>query len=1201
MFKKILIANRGEIACRIARTLRNLGVSPVAIYSQADRDSLHVAAVDEAFCVGPAPVKESYLNQQAILEIAKSTGAEAIHPGYGLLSENAEFAEACEAQGIRFIGPTPEQMRAFSLKHTARELAMAAGVPLLPGTGLLKDAEEANAAAEGIGYPVILKSTAGGGGIGMHICASPDELKNHFAAVQRLSASNFGSSDVFLEKYVVESRHVEVQVFGDGHGEVLVLGERDCSLQRRNQKVVEETPAPGITGAIREQLGSAATRLMKSISYRSAGTVEFLYDASAAAFYFLEVNTRLQVEHGVTEMVTGVDLVEMMVRVAAGESPRASADAITFHGHAIEARIYAEDPNRDFQPSAGLLTRVEFPDDARVDTWIESGTEVSPFYDPLLAKIMVHASSRIEALAKLRDALGKTRIDGIETNVPYLLQVIDEPKFVEGNVSTRLLNGVDFKSTTIDILSGGTMTTIQDFPGRIGYWEVGVPPSGPMDALAFRLANKLVGNPDTSAGLEMTMTGATMKFHSAATIAITGASMSPLLDGQPIAAWKAVQVEAGQTLQFGSVTGGGCRTYLAIRGGLDVPHYLGSRATFGLGRFGGHGGRSLVAGDVLRLHAEVPAGDFKILDQSVIPQYPQTWDIGVLYGPHAAPEFFTPEYLEIFLNTAWEVHFNSARTGVRLIGPKPGWTRADGGEAGLHPSNIHDNPYAIGAIDFTGDMPVILGPDGPSLGGFVCPATVVSSELWKLGQLCPGDRIRFYVVEEAEASQRLCEQEAWIQESDFSQPLLAPVLHTFKVRKNSPVLSVAGNSDDETGLVCRASGDSAVLIECGPPKLDIALRFKVHQLYTQLVSRKIPGVINITPGVRSLQLHYDNRRIPRKDILENIHQVDASLGNLDEATVPSRIVYLPLSWDDPSTREAIGKYNATVRPDAPWYPCNIDFIRRINGLDSIEDVYNTVFDASYVVLGLGDVYLGAPVATPLDPRHRLVTTKYNPARTWTPENAVGIGGAYLCIYGMEGPGGYQFVGRTLQMWNRHRVTEYFGEDTPWLLRFFDQIRFFPVSADELATIREDFPKGRYLLQIEETEFSLKNYRTFLDGASDEIEAFRKMQRSAFDAERQRWEEAGQQVIESFEEAAPEIPEAPEGALPVESNVAGSIWKVEVSEGDTVSEGDVVAVVESMKMEMSIASPLSGVVVKVVGAPGNPVKPGQPIAYIRPGE
>ncbi|MCB1096807.1 MAG: urea carboxylase [Verrucomicrobiae bacterium] len=1201
MFKKILIANRGEIACRIARTLRNLGVSPVAIYSQADRDSLHVAAADEAFCVGPAPVKESYLNQQAILEIAKSTGAEAIHPGYGLLSENAEFAEACEAQGIRFIGPTPEQMRAFSLKHTARELAMAAGVPLLPGTGLLKDAEEAIAAAEGIGYPVILKSTAGGGGIGMHICASPDELKNHFAAVQRLSASNFGSADVFLEKYVVESRHVEVQVFGDGHGEVLVLGERDCSLQRRNQKVVEETPAPGITDAIREQLGSAATRLMKSISYRSAGTVEFLYDASAAAFYFLEVNTRLQVEHGVTEMVTGVDLVEMMVRVAAGESPRASADAITFNGHAIEARIYAEDPNRDFQPSAGLLTRVEFPDDARVDTWIESGTEVSPFYDPLLAKIMVHASSRIEALAKLRDALGKTRIDGIETNVPYLLQVIDEPKFVEGNVSTRLLNGVDFKSATIDILSGGTMTTIQDYPGRIGYWEVGVPPSGPMDALAFRLANKLVGNPDTSAGLEMTMTGATMKFHSAAAIAITGASMSPLLEGKPIDTWKAVKVEAGQTLQFGSATGGGCRTYLAIRGGLDVPHYLDSRATFGLGRFGGHGGRSLVAGDVLRLHAEVPAGDFKILDQSVIPQYPQTWDIGVLYGPHAAPEFFTTEYLETFLNTAWEVHFNSARTGVRLIGPKPGWTRPDGGEAGLHPSNIHDNPYAVGTIDFTGDMPVILGPDGPSLGGFVCPATVVSSELWKLGQLRPGDRIRFYVMDEEEASQRLCGQETWIEKSDFSQPLLAPVLHTFKVRKNSPVLSVAGNSDDETGLVCRASGDSAVLIECGPPKLDIALRFKVHQLYTQLVSRKIPGVINITPGVRSLQLHYDNRRIPRKDILELIHQVDASLGNLDEATVPSRIVYLPLSWDDPSTREAIGKYHATVRPDAPWYPCNIDFIRRINGLDSIEDVYNTVFNASYVVLGLGDVYLGAPVATPLDPRHRLVTTKYNPARTWTPENAVGIGGAYLCIYGMEGPGGYQFVGRTLQMWNRHRVTEYFGEDTPWLLRFFDQIRFFPVSADELATIREDFPKGRYPLQIEETEFSLKNYRTFLDGASDEIEAFRKMQRSAFDAERQRWEEAGQQVIESFEEAAPEIPEAPEGALPVESNVAGSIWKVEVSEGDTVSEGDVVAVVESMKMEMSIASPLSGVVVKVVGAPGNPVKPGQPIAYIRPGE
>ncbi|MEJ2061280.1 MAG: biotin carboxylase N-terminal domain-containing protein, partial [Gammaproteobacteria bacterium] len=335
MFSKVLIANRGAIACRIIRTLKRMGIGSVAVYSDADRHSRHVIEADEAVYLGPAPAAESYLRQDKILEAARETGAQAIHPGYGFLSENAAFAEACEQAGIAFIGPTPQQMRDFGLKHTARELAEQNNVPLLPGSGLLDDADHALREAERIGYPVMLKSTAGGGGIGMQLCWNADELGEAFHSVERLSRSNFSQGGIFLEKYVEIARHIEVQIFGDGLGRVVALGERDCSVQRRNQKVIEETPAPGLDDALREQLYEAAVRLGRAVNYRSAGTVEYVYDVKQDAFYFLEVNTRLQVEHGVTEMVTGIDLVEWMIRVAAGEAPALGGYEFAPKGHSV--------------------------------------------------------------------------------------------------------------------------------------------------------------------------------------------------------------------------------------------------------------------------------------------------------------------------------------------------------------------------------------------------------------------------------------------------------------------------------------------------------------------------------------------------------------------------------------------------------------------------------------------------------------------------------------------------------------------------------------------------------------------------------------------------------------------------------------------------------------------------------------------------
>ena len=365
MFKKVLIANRGAIACRIQRTLKQLGIASVAVYSEADARARHVLEADEAYLLGPAPAAESYLRADRILDIARQCGAEAIHPGYGFLSENPDFADACEAAGIAFIGPTGGQMRAFGLKHTARELAQQNGVPLLPGSGLLADAGHAAAEARRIGYPVMLKSTAGGGGIGMRLIWSEDELKEAYAAVDRLARANFKEAGIYLEKYVEQARHIEVQLFGDGAGKVIALGERDCSVQRRNQKVIEETPAPGLSKAQRQRLLDVAVKLGKAVAYRSAGTVEFVYDASNGEFYFLEVNTRLQVEHGVTEEVTGVDLVAWMVRLAAGELADLNSLMIKPKGAAIQVRLYAEDPNKNFQPSAGLLTAVDFPDRAK--------------------------------------------------------------------------------------------------------------------------------------------------------------------------------------------------------------------------------------------------------------------------------------------------------------------------------------------------------------------------------------------------------------------------------------------------------------------------------------------------------------------------------------------------------------------------------------------------------------------------------------------------------------------------------------------------------------------------------------------------------------------------------------------------------------------------------------------------------------------
>jgi urea carboxylase len=1198
-FDTVLIANRGAIACRIIRTLRRMSIRSVAVFSDADQGSRHVLEADEAIRIGPGPAAESYLDPARILAAAKQTGAQAIHPGYGFLSENAAFAEACEAAGIVFIGPTPENIRAFGLKHSARAMAEENGVPLAPGSGLLADVPAALSAAAAIGYPVMLKATAGGGGIGMRVCTDAQSVRDGFAAVARLGAGNFGDAGVFLERFVPRARHVEVQIFGDGEGRVIALGERDCSLQRRNQKVIEEAPAPNLPDGVRSALIAAAVRLGEAARYRSAGTVEFLYDAERQDWFFLEVNTRLQVEHGVTEEVTGTDLVEWMVRGGAGDYAFLDAGAPAPRGWSIQARLYAEDPAADFRPSAGQLTDVSFPDDARVEGWIERGSEVSSFYDPMLAKLIVRGPDRASAAAALQRALEETRLAGIETNLAWLREVAASGDFTSGDVSTRSLEQVIYTPRTISIVSGGAATSVQDWPGRVGRWDVGVPPSGPMDARAFRLGNALLGNDADAAGLEVTATGPTLRFNTATRICLTGADFGAMLDGRTVERNVPLPVASGQTLTLGRVAGGGMRGYILIAGGLDVPAYLGSRSTFDLGAFGGHGGRLLRAGDTLHLAPHPPAvvpGRRDVAQPVLGPD----WTIRVLYGPHGAPDFFTPDDVETIASAEWRVHYNSNRTGVRLLGPKPQWARQDGGEAGLHPSNIHDNPYAIGALDFTGDMPIILGPDGPSLGGFVCPFVVIAADLWILGQLAPGDRIQFDPVSPTEADAAHAAAEADIL------GLTRPAVRSDPDADDgsAAILADLPPRGRRPRVLYRRQGDRNLLVEYGPITLDLELRLRVHAAIAALRETAPEGLVDVVPGIRSFQVHYDGDRLREGALIERLTAIEDRLGDLDNAVIPSRIVHLPLSWDDPAIHQTVERYMAVVRDDAPWCPDNIEFIRRVNGLADAEEVKRVVFDASYLVYGLGDVYLGAPVATPIDPRHRLVTTKYNPARTWTPPNVVGIGGAYMCIYGMEGPGGYQLFGRTIQVWNTHRQTDAFTNGAPWLLRFFDQIRFFPVSHDELTEWRRDFPLGRRAIRIEETEFRLADYRAFLAENEESITAFETRRNAAFAAERAEWAAKGEfDRVASLTEAPVDEAEAgvalPEGAALVEAPFGGSVWKLMKAPGDTVAAGETIAIIEAMKTEMPVESPGAGVVAALYVSERQSVAPGAPMLALVP--
>ena len=447
MIRKLVVANRGEIALRIMRACEELGIETVALHSEADEDSLHVKFAHETVCIGPAASSRSYLNIHNIISAAEVTGADAVHPGYGFLAENAHFAEVCQSHGLIFVGPDPEMIRRMGDKALARETMIAAGVPVVPGSeGIVEDEVEALQIAREIGFPVMIKASAGGGGKGMRAAMDEEEFRRNFAAASGEAESAFGRGDCYIEKLIQRPRHVEIQMIGDKHGNIVHLGERDCSIQRRHQKLIEESPSPAVDDATREKMGKAAVRAGEAVGYHSAGTVEFLFDEDGR-FYFMEMNTRIQVEHPVTEMVTGLDLLKEQIRVAAGEPLSFRQSDVKVRGHAIECRINAEDPHRDFAPMPGTITYFHAPGGPgiRVDTHVYSGYKIPPFYDSMIAKLIAYGSDREEAIGRMRRALDECVIDGVPSTLPFHVKLMQHPRFLSGNFSTHFLEEEDWR------------------------------------------------------------------------------------------------------------------------------------------------------------------------------------------------------------------------------------------------------------------------------------------------------------------------------------------------------------------------------------------------------------------------------------------------------------------------------------------------------------------------------------------------------------------------------------------------------------------------------------------------------------------------------------------------------------------------------------------------------------------------------------
>ncbi|OAA60292.1 Allophanate hydrolase subunit 2 [Niveomyces insectorum RCEF 264] len=1245
--KAVLIANRGEIACRLIRAAKSLGIRSVAIYSQVDSESLHALSADEAHLL-TGDSRSAYLDGDQIIAIAKKSNAQAIVPGYGFLSENTAFARSVADAGLVFVGPSPEAVESFGLKHMARDLAIAAGVPVVPGSQGLVDTEDAAvAAANGLGYPIMLKATAGGGGMGLLVCADETEVRRNFQTVQSRGASLFKHAGVFLERYFPDSHHIEVQVFGNGQGKAISVGERECSIQRRHQKVVEECPSPLVElkyPELRASLTACAVRLAESIRYGSAGTVEYLVDDETGDFFFLEMNTRLQVEHGITEMCYGVDLVELMLRQAdaelagrggleAAELERLQPSFLSPTGHAIEVRVYAENPARDFSPSPGLLQEVVWhqPAGARVDTWVQTGMTVTADYDPLLAKLMYHGATRDAAVAGMEDMLRKSVVHGPPANLDFLLAIVQDATFRRGHTNTKFLSTFAFVPAAIDVLSGGSYTLIQDYPGRptVGH---GFGHAGPMDTIAFRAANILAGNPEGTEGLEITLTGPDLRFLGDAVVALCGPPIPAHLDGAEFPQWTRVHIRAGQRLTLGKMAAH-CRVYLAVYGGfLNVASWFGSKSTNPMVNVGGYQGRPLRAGDFLRIvepdhlpqHTEGAAFS---LPKEVVPRYTSDWHIEVMPGPYETGYLATSD-IETIYSVPFKVSHNAARGGIRLIGPRPVFARKDGGEGGGHPSNVIEYGYPLGGLNWTGNEGVLFPADCPDFGGFICSFTVTKGDLWKMGQLRAGDSVQFHRVSLDSALQTRRRNEAFLAalaaavstagaagsaassspesalvpfDSDTIGPEAAEpgqdVLRYLEATATRPAVTYRGGADDYV-LVEYGTGAPDLNNKCRSTALKRALDAATGPVST---NRAQGGVVFNTVGcVNTLAISYSGLGVSRDALIDRLVALEDTLGDMSAAQFPSRHFRLPLTFKHRKLDDAIERYMANQRSKATYLPDPFKFVAENNGM-TVDELKRLCVKMETVVIAVG-FFMALPLSLPVDPRDRIRSPKMNPSRTYTPEGTFSYGGSSVSVYPVDSPGGYMLMGMTMpgvDVFGRKRG---FAPERPWMFEDMDIVSFYEVTEEEYDAHMAAFHAGRYDFEVTPTVFDMAAHNRLLSTATSEAEALQAKREVAQDAMAEREREslaqwlAEKQAGETSEDEIQALLADP-GVEAIEAPVNANVWKVLVEEGDVLKAGQTVVILEAMKMEINVnvESRLAGAkVIKVVIKPGDSIESGAKI-------
>ncbi|OCL07975.1 pyruvate carboxylase subunit A [Glonium stellatum] len=1211
--KTLLVANRGEIAVNVA--------------------SQHVRFADKAILL-PGSNATAYIEENDIIEIAKQEKADAIIPGYGFLSENAHFARLVKESGLGWVGPSPEIIETFGVKHIARVHAQKAKVPIVPGTdGLVQSEEMAVQAAEEIGFPVMLKATSGGGGMGLITCSSSETVREGFKIVQSRGEALFKDPGVFIERFYPASHHIEIQVFGNGQGQAIHIGERECSIQRRHQKVIEECPSPFVSkhSGLRNTLGEAAVRLAESINYGSAGTVEYLVDDSTGNFFFLEMNTRLQVEHGITELCYGVDLVALMLRQADAElTGECGLDGDYLkslqpsgpEGAAIEARIYAENPLRGFAPSPGLLQKVEWKEvpGSRIDTWVFTGSRITPNYDPLIGKVMVHSSSRTEAIEGMVELLSGSKICGPPTNLEFLNAIMEDSTFKAGNTLTNFLESFKFSPHAIDVISGGAYTVIQDLPARPTVGK-GIPHSGPMDPLAFQVANMLVGNPRGTEGLEITLSGPELRFLGPAVVALCGASMEVSLDDGPFPMWTKVKINSGQILKIGKTTAYGCRSYLAVCGGFPtVAEYFGSKSTSPLVAIGGYQGRQLASGDLLQTVADIPSEVVTVsIPENLRPVYMTNWEIKAMVGPHDEG-YFLQEDIEMLYSTEWKVSHNASRSGIRLIGPVPKWARNDGGEGGAHPSNLIEYGYPLGTLNWTGDEPCIFPVDCPNFGGFVSSTTTIRAEWWKIGQLKAGDRLRYKRVSLGDALEMrkklnkfLNAIEECIKTGTRFETITALDSgdETLSNDFGKSVIWQAAAKGQEPAVKYRQGGDDHLIVEYGTESFDINHRCRVTALEKLLWDVESPShvknnLINTVGCCTTLLLFYDGSSLPRTDLIAYLQSLESRLGDLRTAKVPCRRFRLPITFESREQDEATKRYMETQRPHAPYLPDNLAFVAKNNAFtpDELKEIYLTgTFMA--VVVGF---FCGNTVSLPVDPRQRMSCPKLNPSRIFTPEGTVSWGGSCMSIYPVDSPGGYQMTGRTVPCFDYLGYKKGFSLERPWLFQDFDLLTYYQVSEEEMACYLVDFRAGKYTFEWEDVVFDMTTHNQLLEETREEVKIIRakqaKAQEEMLQAEAEslaKWrkEKEESQIDEGTVEKLLDDPKIMSIEAPVDANV----WKVEVVEGNALKPNQVVVILEAMKLEIAVRTPESLVnrdvrLEKLLVQPGDTIRAGAHIALIR---